>query len=131
MMNNIDVNTVFLAVSTAMAGFSILLVWVYMFEAARGVEALTFDVCKSYVNTTFWISCVSVVFLWLSVAGINEQLFKMLVLQMAAWFATAVLALIFSLLPIVDTNSKKRMRAFITPCIGKVLFLTIVMWLLY
>lgn len=130
-MNNIDVNTVFLAVSTAMAGLSVLLVWVYVFESARGVEALTFDVCKNYVNTTFWISCVSVVFLWLSVAGISEQLFKMLVLQMAVWFATAVLALIISLLPIVDTNNKKRMRAFITPCIRKVLFLMIVMWLLY
>lgn len=130
-MNNIDVNTVFLAVSTAMAGLSVLLVWVYVFESARGVEALTFDVCKNYVNTTFWISCVSVVFLWLSVAGISEQLFKMLVLQMAVWFATAVLALIISLLPIVDTNNKNRMRAFITPCIRKVLFLMIVMWLLY
>lgn len=131
MMTNIDVNTVFWAVSTAMAGFSVLLVWVYLFEVARGIEALSFDVCKNHVRVTFWISCVSVVFLWLSATGVNDKLFKMLVIQMAAWFTTAVLTLMFSLIPTIRVDNKKLMRRFIVPCIGKVLLLMIIMWLLY
>lgn len=42
MMENIDVNTVFLDVATAMAGFSVLLVWIYLFEVARGIDSLYF-----------------------------------------------------------------------------------------
>ena len=131
MMENIDVNAVFLAVATAMAGFSVLLVWIYLFEVARGIDSLSFIVCKNYVKVTFWISCISMLFLWMSVTGVNEKLFKMLVLYMAVWFATAVVALLASLPSAIHTDNKKKMRQFIIPCIGKVFLLMIIMWLLY
>lgn len=131
MIENIDVNSVFLAVATAMAGFSVLLVWIYLFEVARGIDSFTFNVCKNYVNVTFWISFISILFLWMSVTGVNEKLFKILVVYMAVWFATAVVALLASLPSAVHTDNRKKMRQFIFPCIKKVLLLMIIVWLLY
>ena len=126
-----NLNNIFIIAAIAIGGFSVFIEWTYLFEAMRGIKILEFKVYKHYINSTFVMSTILLIFLWLTNLEISSILVNAFVGLMIAWFLTALVCLILSVFLKIKPEYKIDVRKALFPCITKVLWLVIVLWFIY
>ena len=126
-----SLNNYFIIASIAVGAFSILLIWIYLWETAHGIYIIDFITYKKYINCPFAFSTIMLVILWLTTEKLDDKLIKCFWGLSGAWGITAVVTLIISTLITSKVENKKSIRVAILPCITKVIIMVTVLWLVY
>ncbi len=125
-MSSETLNLIFVIAAMAVGCFSVLLEVLYLFEAGRGVNELSFKEYKRYINVTFLVSNLILAFLWLTTHQMDGLVPILFVVQMGLWFVTGVAGAIAAAV----CREPDMFRAVPT-CVLKVLLLLILMWLVF
>ncbi len=126
-----QLNDYFILASTAVGLFAILLIWIYLWETARGLKITEFSIYKKYVNCPFVFALVMLVILWITTQGLDLKLLFCIWILTVGWIVTAVGTMIFSAIVSCSIEDKRDMRKAILPCISKVMIMVVVLWLIY
>ena len=126
-----NLNNYFVIASTAVGLFAILLIWIYLWETARGLKITDFSVYKKYVNSPFMFALIMLVILWITTQGLDSKLILCFWILTVSWIITAIGALIFSAVAKSSVEDKREMRRAVLPCISKVITMVVVLWLIY
>ena len=81
-MSSETLNLIFVIAAMAVGCFSVLLEVLYLFEAGRGVNELSFKEYKRYINVTFLVSNLILAFLWLTTHQMDGLVPILFVVQM-------------------------------------------------
>lgn len=126
-----NLNNYFVIASTAVGLFSILLIWIYIWETARGLKITEFSIYKKYVNSPFIFALIMLVILWITTRGLESKLMVCFWILTVGWIITAIGTLIFSAIVKSSVEDKREMRKAVLPCISKVILMVVVLWLVY
>jgi hypothetical protein len=125
-MSSETLNLIFVIAAMAVGCFSVLLEVLYLFEAGRGVNELSFKEYKRYINVTFLVSNLILAFLWLTTHQMDGLVPILFVVQMGLWFVTGVAGAIAA-----TVCREPDMFRAVPTCVLKVLLLLILMWLVF
>ncbi len=126
-----NLNNYFIITSTAVGLFAILLIWVYLWESARGFKITSFQVYKKYVNSPFAFTLIMLIILWVTTQGLDSKLLICFWILTVGWIITAIGALIISALVKINAEDKGAMKQAILPCIFKAIIMVAALWLVY
>ncbi len=130
-MSQTDLNNYFIIASTSVGVFSILLIWVYIWETARGLKITSFQIYKKYVNCSFAFALIMLVILWITTQGLESKLMSCFWILTVGWIITAIGTLITSVFVKISAEDKGLMRQAVLPCIFKVIIMVATLWLVY
>lgn len=126
-----SLNDYFIIAAVVLGIFSILLVWIYLLEAGRGIYITDIVTYKKYINLTYAFSVIILVILWLTTEEMDDKLLKCFWGLSSGWTITFFVSLMVSMVIKGRMEDKKSMREAILPCISKLIILVIVLWLVF
>lgn len=111
---------------------SMLLLWTHIYESARGMQVLDYLTLKKYVNISYGFSLIMLAVLWLTSTGIEAKILTGFKILLFGWIATFIAAIILSaILRKINVMNRKAMRTAVLPCIAKIIWLSVILWLIY
>ena len=111
---------------------SMLLLWTHIYESATGMQVLDYPTLKKYINISYLFSLIMLAVLWLTSTGIEAKILTGFKIMLFGWIITLVAAIILSaVLRKINIANRKAMRTAALPCIAKIIWLSVVLWLIY
>lgn len=114
-----NINSIFTFFAFIMGVISVLLMWVYVIEAIKGIEAAKFYVFRRYVDTSYIASFLISLIIWLTTTEADKNLCDLFLTMSILWVLTILAITILSLVIDIDNTDKNNMRATLPSCFLK------------
>lgn len=112
-------NSIITFLAFMMGMISLILVWVYVIEAGRGIEVVGFSSYKQYVDTPYIFFLLINLIVWLTTAEADKNLFNSNLTMAILWILTVPVIVILSFFMNIDESGQKKMRSPILSCLLK------------
>lgn len=125
-----NINSIVTLLALVMGMISIILIWVYAVEAARGIAVVDFASYRQYVDTPYIFFLLINLIVWLTTSEADKNIFSSYLMMSIFWLLTVFAIIILSFVMNINETQKNKMRSTILSCLLKALISIIILMLI-